>query len=239
MENLSPELNALLGFLSRVGVEILKDTGKYVGGKAKALYDSLNPHIIELGISKNDDNETIQQKLAVKPEIAEEIQRKISDNQEGFNELLKFMKKNSHKVESKVKIVGDGNNVIVTAGQGDKSQPNNHIFIIAIIALTVILVIAAMYFFTFTGKTETTIQNSTVNPTINTQPTIMPTNTNVIANQPFIKPNVDRTKPAPTIKPSPTLVRTPRITKMPNKNPVTKPTTTKTPPILTDDDTSP
>jgi hypothetical protein len=217
MENLSPELNALLGFLSRVGVEILKDTGKYLGGKAKELYDSLNPHIIELGISKNDDNEIIRQKLAAKPEINVEIQRKISDNQEGFNELLKFMKENPHKIESKIQIgnVKENSNVNVSVNQGNKTQA--FVFATLIIALMVIFAIAAMYFFTFSGKTETTIQNSTVNSNVSLQPTITPTNTNVISTQSVVKPNNERPKPTPSKIVSTKVVTQPKITVTPKK----------------------
>jgi hypothetical protein len=212
MANLPPELTPLLGFLSAVGVEIVKDTGKYLGRQAKELYDSLKPHIIELGLSKNDDNETIQQKLEAKPEIATEIQRNISDNNEGFNELLKFMKENPHKIESKIQIgnVKENSNVNVSVNQGNKTQA--FVFATLIIALMVIFAIAAMYFFTFSGKTETTIQNSTVNSNVSLQPTITPTNTNVIANQPVNKPNVDRPKPATSKIASSKVVTPPKAT---------------------------
>lgn len=212
MANLSPEQIALLGFISAVGVEIAKDTGKHLGRKAKELYDSLKPHIIELGLSKNDDNETIQQKLEAKPEIATEIQRNISDNNEGFNELLKFMKENSHKIKSIIQIgnVKDNSNVNVSVNQGNKTQAP--ILIFAIIALIVILLIAAMYFFTFSGKTETTIQNSTVNSNVSLQPNITPTNTNGIASQPVSKPNNERPKPTPSKVVSSKVVRQPKVT---------------------------
>jgi hypothetical protein len=76
----------------------------------------------------------------------------------------------------------------------------------------VIFAIAAMYFFTFSGKTETTIQNSTVNSNVSLQPTITPTNTSIIASQPVIKPNVDRTKPATSKIVSSKVVTQPKAT---------------------------
>jgi hypothetical protein len=119
MSNLSPEIIALLGFVSAVGVEILKDTGKHLGRKAKELYQSLDADIIELGINKDDDNQIIRQKLEAKPEINAEIQHKISDNQVTFDELLKFMKENAGKNEAIVENKGITNSIITnTVNQG-------------------------------------------------------------------------------------------------------------------------
>jgi hypothetical protein len=81
----------------------------------------------------------------------------------------------------------------------------------------VIFAIAAMYFFTFSGKTETTIQNSTVNSNVSLQPTITPTNTNIIANQLVIKPSVDKPKPTPSKIVSRKVVTQPKVTATPKK----------------------
>jgi len=91
----------IIYIISAIGTEIIKDVSKHLGKKTYEIESSLREPIIELGINDYNDSEEIQNKLKAKPEIKSEIEKKILDNQEFFNELLKALKETSNPTLTK------------------------------------------------------------------------------------------------------------------------------------------
>jgi hypothetical protein len=213
-------LEPIIYFISAVTTEAVKDVSKHIGKKAKEFYDNLHEDIIKLDIDKADNNEVIQQKLDAKPEIKANIEQKVLANQDVFAELIKVLKEKSNKNVAKVENTGIiGSNVTTNVYQGDKNTSTSQHFIwagVAVVAIVgivgIVLGLNAISKPITENPSVNLISNSIVNSNINLQPTITPTNANVIANQPVIKPNVERIKPATSKIVSSKVVTQPKAT---------------------------
>jgi len=111
------EYNPIIYFISAIGVEIVKDVGKHIGRKAYEITASLREPIIELGISDYGDYQEIQNKLETNPEIKSEIEAKVRDNEEEFNELLQILMENPKLVINKFH--SEGNEKVINIGTND------------------------------------------------------------------------------------------------------------------------
>jgi hypothetical protein len=122
---------------------------------------------------------------------------------------------NNNDVKLDIKDVSNSElniNVVQGGEKKDKSRQLTHL----VMALFGLLAFFSLLAFIPSRTTENNNVNSTpnmvVNPTTNLQPTITPIDTNIIANQPVIKPNVDRPKPSTSKIVSPKAVTQPKAT---------------------------
>lgn len=89
------DYNPIIYLISAIGAEMLKDVAKHIGKKSYEIATSLREPIIELGITDYSDYQEIQNKLETKPDIKSEIETRVYDNQEEFNEIMQVLKKDS------------------------------------------------------------------------------------------------------------------------------------------------
>jgi hypothetical protein len=202
-------IEPIIYFISAVSAEAVKDVSKHIGKKAKEFYDNLHEDIIKLEIDKADNNEVIQQKLEAKPEIKANIEQKVLENQDFFDEILKVFREKSTQNTSNIDIRDIEHSPInITLGQNG-NMPDNPQKPDALKYITALFGLLAFFglltfgiIFATTRLTETTIINSTANSitngAVNLQPTVTPTNINAnrsIADTNVKKPIISNTKP--------------------------------------------
>lgn len=84
----------IIYIFSAIATEAIKDVFKHVGKNGHEMIESLREPIIELRINEADSLEEIQQKFEAKPEIKSSVEEKISENKQGFEQLLKILENN-------------------------------------------------------------------------------------------------------------------------------------------------
>lgn len=110
------DYNPIIYLISAIGAETLKDIAKHVGKKSYEIATSLREPIIELGINDYNDYQEIQNKLETNPDVKSDIETRVYDNQEEFNEVMQVLKKDSKLVinkfhsENNEKVINIGTN---------------------------------------------------------------------------------------------------------------------------------
>lgn len=181
-------IEPIIYIISAIATETVKDVSKHLGKKAKEIYDTLREPIIQLGINDYSNSQEIQQKLEAKPEIKVEIERKIADNQDVFDELLPVLKEKfndyskTNKNNANLTIRGiKGSTITTNIHQNNEKVSTNHLLIIfAIVAIVGIVGICLFAFIQNVEKSNN--QNANTNSNTNSQTNVTLPNTNILAN---------------------------------------------------------
>jgi hypothetical protein len=106
------EYNPIIYLVSAIGAEIIKDIAKHLGKKSYEIAISLREPIIELGINDYNDYQEIQNKLEAKPSVKSDIETRVYDNREEFDEIMQILKNDSKLINFHSK----GNEKVINIG---------------------------------------------------------------------------------------------------------------------------
>lgn len=112
------DYNPIIYFVSAIGAEVIKDVSKNIAKKCYEIAESLRQPIIQLNINDYNNIEEVEQKLKAHPKIANEIEKKISENPDGFEQLFNFFKESPSLTINKFYNVNNKNVINIEINHG-------------------------------------------------------------------------------------------------------------------------